>query len=125
MIDPVAVLPQGWSFKVAVTAVKDVPVTLTSKVDVAVKPPASVTVKVIVDVPVCPETGVYTNEAAPEELGCVIVMFAFGINAVLDELAVITKVFKAPSESPTVMATGPLDIPAHAVEIFDGVEIVG
>ena len=52
-------------------------------------------------------------------------MLAFGINAVLDELAVITNVFNAPSASPTVIATGPFDIPAQAVEIFGGVEIVG
>ena len=52
-------------------------------------------------------------------------MLAFGINAVLDELAVITNVFNAPSASPTEIATGPFDIPAHAVEIFGGVDIVG
>ena len=42
-----------------------------------------------------------------------------------EELAVITKVFKAPSASATVMFTGPFELPAQAVEIFGGVEIDG
>ena len=53
------------------------------------------------------------------------VIFVFGIKAVLEELAVMTKVFKAPSESPTVMFTGPFETPPQAVVIFGGVDIVG
>jgi hypothetical protein len=50
---------------------------------------------------------------------------AFGINVVFEEVAEITSAFNAVSVSPTVIATGPLLAPAHAVEIFGGVEIVG
>ena len=52
-------------------------------------------------------------------------MLAFGIKDVFEELAVITNVFRAPSVSVTVILTGPFDVPAHAVVIFDGVEMVG
>ena len=50
--DPVAVVPQARSLTVFDTAVKAEPVTVISNVEVAVKPPASVTVKVMVLVPV-------------------------------------------------------------------------
>ena len=67
--EPVVVDPHERSLMTFDTAVKAEPVTVISNVDVAVNPPASVTVKVMVLVPVCPATGVYANDAAPEVFG--------------------------------------------------------
>ena len=54
------------------------------------------------------------------------VIFAFGINAVLEELAVTTSAVNAvASVSPTVKLTGPFEIPPQLEVMLDGVEIVG
>ena len=58
-------------------------------------------------------------------LGWVILIFAFGNNVVFDEVADMTNALSAVSASVTVIDTGPLLAPAHAVEMFAGVEIVG
>ena len=42
-----------------------------------------------------------------------------------EEVADTTSAFNAVSVSPTVMAIGPFETPAQAVEMFGGVEIVG
>jgi hypothetical protein len=53
-------------------------------------------------------------------------MFAFGINVVFDELAVTTKAVKTvASASPTVKFTGPFEIPPQFEVILDGVVMVG
>ena len=67
----------------------------------------------------------YTKDAAPADVGCVMVMFAFGNKVVFDEVAVTTKLFSKDSASATVKFTGLLVPEPHAIVVFDGVVIVG
>ena len=87
--------------------------TVTVKELVAVSAPSSVTVSVIVAVPLWPVTGVtMTVRAAPEPPST---MFAFGTNVRLLEVALKPRLPGAVSTSPTVRASAAVAVPLIVV----------
>src|SRR3989442_12993475 len=90
-----------------------VPVTASAKFVLAVAPPASVTVRVIVALPLCAAAGLIVNDrSAPLPTNTIL---AFGTNAGFEDRPETTRLAAGVSASPTVNAMGGVGVLAEVV----------